>query len=438
MLEHLDRLVEIFNVCWPMYAAMPAVLKQAIEMSYRDCGWNLNESTNHYGEGLYPTFSDVAVNIKNVIESSEYDAENKGAYKGSLLTRISSLCNGINGMLFSTSEVSQEELFDGKAIVDLSRVGSSETKSLIMGILVLKLQEWRMSQRVPANSSLRHLTVLEEAHNLLRRTDALGSSEGGNLAGKSVEMLANSIAEMRTYGEGFVIADQAPGLLDPATIRNTNTKIVMRLPDGGDRELVGGSEALNESQTAELARLPCGVAAVYQNDWIEAVLCKVAKTSVGGGRYCYEAKVTSPLSSNRDDALDIANILSYGQKVTDERVLRDIRDMMNACNLQPSLQVKVLRMLEDPPHDPLMKAVAPIIAALFPEEREVVAAVKEKSNDPAEWTMAIRESLATHEGLTIPSYLSYYITQGIIVDYLIGELKDQESFNEWSEKGALA
>jgi hypothetical protein len=31
ILEHLDRLVEIFNVCWPMYAAMPAVLKAAVE-----------------------------------------------------------------------------------------------------------------------------------------------------------------------------------------------------------------------------------------------------------------------------------------------------------------------------------------------------------------------------------------------------------------------
>ena len=32
--EHLDRLVEIFNVCWPMYAAMPAILKDAIERAY--------------------------------------------------------------------------------------------------------------------------------------------------------------------------------------------------------------------------------------------------------------------------------------------------------------------------------------------------------------------------------------------------------------------
>ena len=32
---------------------------------------------------------------------------------------------------------------------------------------------------------------------------------------------------MRTYGEGFVIADQSPGLLDMSVIRNTNTKIVL-------------------------------------------------------------------------------------------------------------------------------------------------------------------------------------------------------------------
>ena len=31
ILEHIDRLVEIFNVCWPMYAAMPAVLKKTEE-----------------------------------------------------------------------------------------------------------------------------------------------------------------------------------------------------------------------------------------------------------------------------------------------------------------------------------------------------------------------------------------------------------------------
>ena len=93
ILEHLDRLVELFNVCWPMYAAMPAVLKSAVEKSYQDCGWDLVRSQNKYGEMLYPSFVDVAYNIKEIIDNSEFDTDNKGAYKGSLLTRLESLTN---------------------------------------------------------------------------------------------------------------------------------------------------------------------------------------------------------------------------------------------------------------------------------------------------------------------------------------------------------
>lgn len=294
ILEHLDRLVEIFNVCWPMYAAMPAVLKSAVEKSYADCGWNLTLSQNRYKEMLYPSFADVARNIREIIDSSEYDTENKGAYKGSLLTRLQSLTNGINGMIFTCDDISDRELFDRNVIIDLSRVGSSETKSLIMGMLVLKLQEYRMAGAAGMNSELNHITVLEEAHNLLKRTSTEISSESANLMGKSVEMLANAIAEMRTYGEGFIIADQAPGLLDLSVIRNTNTKIIMRLPDRSDRELVGGAANLNDDQIVELAKLPCGVAAIYQNEWIQPVLCKVNKFEMPQEMYSYSPDNEEP------------------------------------------------------------------------------------------------------------------------------------------------
>lgn len=297
VLEHLDRLVEIFNVCWPMYAAMPAVLKNAIEKAYEDCGWNLNTSRNKYKEDLYPTFADVAVNVKKIIDSSEYDNENKGAYKGALLTRLQSLTNGINGMIFVQDAITDEKLFDENVIIDLSRVGSSETKSMIMGMLVLKLQEYRMTSAEGINAELKHITVLEEAHNILKRTSTEQSAESSNLIGKSVEMIANSIAEMRTYGEGFIIVDQAPGLMDMSVIRNTNTKIIMRLPDLGDRELVGKSANLNDDQIAELAKLPCGVAAIYQNEWVQPVLCKVAKYETPEGKYEY-----TPDESVYDDA----------------------------------------------------------------------------------------------------------------------------------------
>lgn len=291
ILEHIDRLVEIFNACWPMYAAMPAVLKDAIERSYQKVGWDLRNSESE--KGVFPTFFDLLDILPGVIEESHYSKDTQSDYVGALCTRVKSLTNGIYGsVLCAEDALTDEALFDRNVVVDLSRVGSMETKSLLMGILVMKLQEYRMCSS-GMNSRLRHVTVLEEAHNLLRKTSAEQSQEGANLQGKSVEMLANAIAEMRTYGEGFIIADQAPGLLDMSVIRNTNTKIILRLPDEEDRKLVGKSAALKEAQIDELSKLPLGVAAVYQNEWPEAVLCKIeAYPMPENAVYCKPAEQT--------------------------------------------------------------------------------------------------------------------------------------------------
>lgn len=276
--EHLDRLVEIFNACWPMYAAMPAILKDACQRAYIAVGWNMESSENRRDPLAFPTFSEVLEQVRQVVNESEYSSDNKSDYTGALVTRLHSLTTGIYGSVFTNDPkkaLSGKALFDDNVIIDLSRVGSSETKALIMGFLVMQLQEYRMANTKKANSDLRHITVLEEAHNLLRATTTSQGEESANLAGKSVEMLSNAIAEMRTYGEGFIIVDQAPGLMDMSVIRNTNTKIIMRLPDESDRELVGKAAGLRPDQIAELAKLPMGVAAVYQNDWLEPVLCKV-------------------------------------------------------------------------------------------------------------------------------------------------------------------
>lgn len=271
VLEHVDRLTEIFSVAWTMYDAMPAMLKKAILKSYTDAGWNLKTSTSSDAEPVFPTVNDLVTNLRYVIRQSNYSEEVKGNYEGALVTRVESLTDGLNGMIFSGNQISDEELFDENVIVDLSRVGSSETKSLIMGILVLRINEYRMATAQFGNQPLRHVTVLEEAHNLLRRTQG---NEQAMLA-KSVEMISNAIAEMRTYGEGFIIADQSPEAVDLTAVRNTNTKIIMRLPDLADRKTVGFAAALSDSQLDELARLTRGTAVVYQNDWIEPVLVKI-------------------------------------------------------------------------------------------------------------------------------------------------------------------
>lgn len=288
VLEHIDRLVEIFNVCWPMYAAMPAVLKDALLQAYQVCGWDLIESKNTVASDLFPTFQDLQDELVDVIKSSAYSEEVKSNYMGSLATRVKSLTNGLNGQIFSANEIDNKILFDSNVIIDLSRIGSLETKSLIMGILVMRLNEHRMANATGMNMPLEHITVLEEAHNILKRTSSEQNPESPSVTGKSVEMLSNAIAEMRTYGEGFIIADQSPGAVDLSAIRNTNTKIIMRLPDESDRRLAGRSAALKDEQLDEIAKLPKGVAVVYQNDWLEPVLCKVKKYPGAEQFYYYD------------------------------------------------------------------------------------------------------------------------------------------------------
>lgn len=350
VLEHIDRLTEIFNVCWPMYSAMPAVLKKAMLDAYESCGWDLRLSVNRLsrGEDVYPSFLDLFLSLEKVITESAYSEEVKSNYSGALLTRVESLTNGLNGEIFSVNELSNMVLFDENCIIDLSRVGSQETKSLIMGILIMRLSEYRMTGANTPNSALKHLTVLEEAHNILKRVSTEQSQEGSNMAGKSVEMITNAIAEMRTYGEGFVIVDQSPTSVDKAAIKNTNTKIVMRLPDEDDRKVSGKAAGMNDKQIDEIAKLPTGVAVVYQNDWVSPVLCKIDRME--NSRVIFNEQKDSILELNsKNDINYIIEFLLAGQTENTQKAfdIIQIEKSVRAFNMPSKVRMALLDTIEE-------------------------------------------------------------------------------------------
>lgn len=429
VLEHMDRLIEIFNVCWPMYAAMPAILKDSVERAYVAAGWNMETSENKYRERLYPSFYDVVKQIKRVLAESDYSDDNKGDYTGSLVTRLRSLTNGINRMIFTSEDCDDEDLFDRNVIVDLSRVGSSETKSLIMGLLVLKLQEHRMEQRAnnpELNSDLKHITVLEEAHNLLRRTSLEQSSESSNMLGKSVEMLSNSIAEMRTYGEGFVIADQSPGLLDMSVIRNTNTKIIMKLPDYSDRELVGRSAGLNDSQIIEIARLERGVASVTQSDWLEPVLCMVDKYESDGepfvmdeygkksGNMAYTKIVkTAEVEQSLLDCIMNKEIYRSGDRVDIQKLRNDVIN----SRMETSIKCEFLDYI-DAGQDTAVEELQSLVYEFFHAEKAIN--LSRKIGDVEKWVHRVVDELQ-------PSVNRYSPQQ---IDLLIGLILYEKSLHD--------
>ena len=425
VLEHIDRLIEIFNVCWPMYAAMPAVLKHAVEETYISCGWNLLESENAEGD-IFPTFADLLYQLNLVVDKLDFSEEVRSNYRGALITRVKSLTNGINGLVFSEEKINDYQLFDQNVIIDLSRVSSTETKALLMGILVMRLQEYRISQ-ANMNSQLKHVTVLEEAHNLLKKVIS-SATEGGDLAGKSVEMLGNSIAEMRTFGEGFVIVDQAPNLLDAAVIRNTNTKISLRLPAEEDRILVGRASGLSDVQMEELIKLPTGVAVVYQNNWLQPVLCHVDKAESEKETYSYK-----PNGNGFDK--DFENLLKAELtccllgKLVGKPYLFSFADMkykVLGSDYPSILKYELIKLLHKRTEN--LADISPVIAALYSLPNENSSKVVDM--DIEQWNEYLISRSKLGE-ISLPEPIKLLALQCIVREKAIREGKFHETYEKW-------
>lgn len=280
LLEHLDRVGAMINAAFPMYAAMPQVLEEALVRVYEHSGWDLVTSRCVRQPGPIPTLSDVAALVPTVVKDLGYSDQLTGDYIGALAARLRSLCRGSLGLTFAIGqdeETNPQHLFDEPCVVNLSSVGSAEKKAMIMGLLVMRLYEHRVAQGIGGEEVLRHLTVLEEAHNLLKKTSGTHDMETANPQGQAVEMFSNSLAELRAYGEGFLVVDQSASALDVSVLRNTSTRMAFRAPFEDDRRILAGAMALNEHQEKVLARLENHTALIMQSDWQEAVLCHLDK-----------------------------------------------------------------------------------------------------------------------------------------------------------------
>ena len=261
----IDTLQTLLNSAFAWVPPMPTVLNKALHRVYRDMGWDLAYG-NHprgYIPDVQPTLDDLIATVERLCSELGYSAEVTGNIRAGLQTRLSSLTEGGKGlMLNSRISMPMEELLARPTVLELSAIGDDDEKAFVLGVILLKLAQLRQSEGL-SRTGLRHVTVVEEAHRLLKAVPETVGTESANSRGKFVEAFCNILAEFRAYGEGIVIVDQIPEKLAPDVIKNTNLKIVHRLVAKGDRELVGGAMNLTETQQRHLAALRPGEAIVY-------------------------------------------------------------------------------------------------------------------------------------------------------------------------------
>ena len=259
---HIDMLLATFKTAFELFPPMPYVLESAVYEVYKDRGWNIVTNRNDYGLTLYPTISDLYDKIGYIVQNMGYDNEVSSNIRSALEARINSLMIGGKGAMLNTPHsIPIESLLSAPSVLELEDIGDDETKSFVIGILLVQLYEYRKYQkdRINGAKKLQHILMVEEAHRLLKNV-----SESANpTQAKSVEFFCNMLAEIRTYGQGIFIADQIPTKLAPDTIKNTNLKIVHRTVAMEDREAIGRAMNMSEDQIEYLSSLPRGYAAVY-------------------------------------------------------------------------------------------------------------------------------------------------------------------------------
>ncbi len=274
----VDMIKANIEAAFDMEAAIPQLIEAALYECYEAYGWDISTSKNSryedpFADGVYsfPTLSDLIKQVEKVVNKQGFDDRLKNDYLGSIRARLQGLTIGSKGFMLNTPRsVDFSLLIEQNVILELEEIKSGAEKSLVMGFVLINLNE-ALKQKHKKDREFRHITLIEEAHRLLAKY-----TPGENPSKKlGVETFADMLAEVRKYGESLIIVDQIPNKLTPEVLKNTNTKIVHKLFAADDKDAIGNTMALNDEQKEFLSSLETGRVIVSNQDFVKPIQVQI-------------------------------------------------------------------------------------------------------------------------------------------------------------------
>ena len=336
---HADLVKALFIASFRSDEPFPQVLSAALTRVYEDAGWDLalGETVAADANPGYPSLTDLQRAAIRVVREIGYSQRITDDVLGFIKVRLSSLRLGTTGrFLEGGHQLDFGALLAGNAVLEIEDVGDDSDKAFLMGTVLIRLVEHlRMASRAGLTTTpgLRHLTVIEEAHRLLRRQET-GAPAGA--AAHAVEMFAGLLAEIRAYGEGLVIAEQIPDRLVADVIKNTAVKITHRLPAADDREAVGATMNMTQAQNRFLVTLNPGEAAVFTDGMDFPLLTRMPDGTAreAAGEAAGEAATATPAGVVRPRSITCGADCA-GRPCT----LRDMRVAQRALDEYPPVRL---------------------------------------------------------------------------------------------------
>lgn len=302
--QHIDMLKDLFSASFAFYGPMPYILEKCLYNIYTKRGWNLTlgfhpclvnaksqlgffdetKMRESYGtkghKYVFPTMQDLKDEIDYYIENEmTYEGEVKGNIRGAIKARIDSLCVGAKGYMFNTHDMlDMNMLLKNNSILELEGLADDADKAFALGLLIIYVNEYRQVRKeIDYTKGLQHLLVIEEAHRLLKNVSTENNEDLGNPKGKAVEHFTNMLAEMRSYGQGVIVAEQIPNKLAPDVIKNSSNKIIHRIIAKDDQEVIANTIGIQLEDALSLGNSKVGYALCHKEGMVQPVIVKIGE-----------------------------------------------------------------------------------------------------------------------------------------------------------------
>lgn len=271
--EHISSIESCFRGAIPMFNPLPAILAESLENIYDQLGWM---GTDTGGTDLeIPTMLDLFNELEEVFLNKEYDSEVKGNLKSAIEVRIGQLLRRSIGPMFNAKRSFPDinHLMQAPVVLEMDYLNEDQANLMTMFILASIREHIRASRQL--GSSLQHVIVLEEAHNIVGKvSEQVSTEDNANPKIEATKYLSRFLAEVRALGEGLVVADQLPSAMAPEVIKNTNVKLIHRIVAADDREEIGYTMLLEQEMYEDMARIPPGESYLFMEGMYKPIKVK--------------------------------------------------------------------------------------------------------------------------------------------------------------------
>jgi len=259
---HIAYLRACFQAALPTFGILPSLIEESLLNIYAQKGWNLTDRRKPGDERLMPVLGELYHEIIQVTEERGYSEKTQQDIRAAAAGRIGSLLRGSKGRMLNTQRsIPMNLLMSRPTVLELEALNDDE-KALVMLFLLTMIREYCRVTRT--ESKLQHVTLIEEAHRVMAKAAHQADREiMADTRAEAVGMFSAMLSEVRAFGEGLIIAEQIPNRLADDALKNTDVKIVHRLPGKDDREAIGATMNLDQKQELFLTKLPPGQAAIF-------------------------------------------------------------------------------------------------------------------------------------------------------------------------------